>query len=126
MDGSDTEMLVISAAPTGNALTSTGFNAGSFTDGQFNKGTLPTLAEPTNVMTSVSASADAPKFTGGKIAATFTGTQAAISATFAGEEGDISVTGNYDKAGVQNSTFAGDEATITPTLTTGSKQITVK
>ena len=126
MDVSDTEMLVIGAAPTGTALTSTGFNAGSFTDGQFNAGALPSLAEPTNVMTGASATADAPAFTGGKIAATFTGTQAAINATFAGTEGDISVTGNYDKAGVQTATFTGSEATITPTLATGSKQITVQ
>lgn len=126
VDGTDTEMLVISAASTAEALTSTGFNAGSFTDGQLNPGTLPTLAEPTTVMTGATASASAPKFTGGKIAATFTGTQAAISATFTGTEGDISVTGNYDKAGVQTSTFSGTEATITPTLTTGNKEVTVQ
>lgn len=126
MDDSDTEMLVISAAPTGTALTSTGFNAGSFTDGKFNEGALPTLAEPTNVMTGASATASAPAFTGGKIAATFTGTQAAISATFAGTEGDVAVTGNYDKAGVQTSTFSGTEATITPTLKTGNKEVTVQ
>ena len=126
MDDSDTEMLVISAAPTGTALTSTGFNAGSFTDGKFNEGALPTLAEPTNVMTGASATASAPAFTGGKIAATFTGTQAAISATFAGTEGDVEVTGNYDKAGVQTSTFSGTEATITPTLKTGNKEVTVR
>lgn len=126
MDDSDTEMLVISAAPTGTALTSTGFNAGSFTDGKFNEGALPTLAEPTNVMTDASATASAPAFTGGKIAATFTGTQAAISATFAGTEGDVEVTGNYDKAGIQTSTFTGTETTITPTLKTGSKEVTVQ
>lgn len=126
VDGSDAEMLVISAAGTAEALTSTGFNAGSFTDGKFNAGALPTLAEPADVMTGASATASAPTFTGGKIAATFTGTQAAISATFAGTEGDISVTGNYDKAGVQTSTFSGTEATITPTLKTGNKEVTVQ
>lgn len=126
MDDSDTEMLVISAAPTGTALTSTGFNAGSFTDGKFNAGALPTLAEPADVMTGASATASAPAFTGGKIAATFTGTQAAISATFAGTEGDVEVTGNYDKAGIQTSAFSGTEATITPTLKTGNKEVTVQ
>lgn len=126
VDGTDTEMLVISAAGTAEALTSTGFNAGSFTDGQFSTGTLPTMAEPTAVMTGATASASAPTFTGGKIAATFTGTQAAISATFAGTEGDVSVSGNYDKAGVQTSTFSGTEATITPTLKTGNKEVTVQ
>lgn len=126
VDGTDTEMLVISAAGTAEALTSTGFNAGSFTDGQFSAGTLPTMAEPTAVMTGATASASAPTFTGGKIAATFTGTQAAISATFTGTEGDVSVSGNYDKAGVQTSTFSGTEATITPTLKTGNKEVTVQ
>lgn len=126
VDGTDTEMLVISAAGTAEALTSTGFNAGSFTDGQFSTGTLPTMAESTAVMTGATASASAPTFTGGKIAATFTGTQAAISATFAGTEGDVSVSGNYDKAGVQTSTFSGTEATITPTLKTGNKKVTVQ
>lgn len=126
VDGTDTEMLVISAAGTAEALTSTGFNAGSFTDGQFSAGTLPTMAEPTAVMTGATASASAPTFTGGKIAAKFTGTQAAISATFTGTEGDVSVSGNYDKAGVQTSTFSGTEATITPTLKTGNKEVTVQ
>lgn len=126
VDGTDTEMLVISAAGTAEALTSTGFNAGSFTDGKLNPGTLPSMAEPTAVMTGATASASAPKFTGGKIAATFTGTQAAISATFTGTEGDVSVSGNYDKAGVQTSTFSGTEATITPTLKTGNKEVTVQ
>ena len=126
VDGTDTEMLVISTAGTAEALTSTGFNAGSFTDGQFSAGTLPTMAEPTAVMTGATASASAPTFTGGKIAATFTGTQAAISATFTGTEGDVSVSGNYDKAGVQTSTFSGTEATITPTLKTGNKEVTVQ
>lgn len=126
VDGTDTEMLVISAAGTAQALTSTGFNAGSFTDGKLNPGTLPTLTEPTAVMTGATASASAPTFTGGKIAATFTGTQAAISATFTGTEGDVSVSGNYDKAGVQTSTFSGTEATITPTLKTGNKEVTVR
>ena len=126
IDGDDTEMLVLTAASTSNALTSTGFNAGSFIDGKLNPGTLPTMTEPTSVMTGATASASAPAFTGGKIAATFAGTQTAINATFTGSEGDVSVTGNYDKAGVQTSTFSGTEATITPTLKTGNKEVTVQ
>ena len=84
------------------------------------------MAEPTSVMTGATASASAPAFTGGKIAATFAGTQTAISATFTGSEGDVNVSGNYDKAGVQTSTFSGTEATITPTLKTGNKEVTVQ
>ena len=127
MDGSDAEMLVISAAPIGTALTSTGFNAGSFTDGKFNAGALPTLGAAQTVVTGIeSASASAPTFTGGKFSATFTGTQGSIAATFVGTEGSVKVSGNYDKAGVQSATFSGTEDTIEPTLTTGSKAITVQ
>lgn len=100
IDETDTEMLVLSAAGTSNALTGTGFNAG----------TLPTLEEEgTTVVTGITgATATAP---------TFTGTAA-----------EISVSGNYDKAGVDaaGTSFTGTLATITPTLTTGTKVITVE
>lgn len=127
MDGTDTEMLVISAAGTSNALTGTGFNAGSYTAASFDAGSLPTLGATQTVVTGIaSASATAPTFTGDKFGATFSGQEAAISATFAGTEGDVSVSGNYDKAGVKSAGFTGNEATITPTLTKGSKTITVQ
>lgn len=100
IDGTDTEMLVFSNASTAQALTSTGFDAGA----------LPTLEdEATTVVTGItSAVATAP--------------------TFTGTAGDISVTGSYDKAGLDatKTKFTGTEATITPTLTTGSKAITVE
>lgn len=100
VDATDTEMLVFNSASTSEALTETGFSAG----------TLPTLAEDgVTVMTGVAgASASAP---------TFTGTAA-----------EISVAGSYDKAGVDdlNTKFTGTLATITPTLETGSKVITIQ
>lgn len=100
IDVDDAEMLVFSAATTADAVTDTGFDAGS----------LPTLdAEATAVVTGIaSATATAP---------TFTGTAA-----------EISVAGNYDKAGVDtaNTKFTGTAATITPTLDTGSKVVTVQ
>ncbi len=127
MDGTDTEMLVISAAGKSNALTGTGFNAGSYTAASFNAGSLPTLGTAQTVVTGIaSASATAPTFTGDKFGATFSGQEAAISAIFAGTEGTVNVTGNYDKAGVKSAGFTGNEATITPTLTKGSKTITVQ
>lgn len=122
----DAEMLVISAAGTSNALTGTGFNAGSYTAAEFNAGALPTLGEAQTVVTGIaSASATAPTFTGDKFGATFSGQEAAISATFAGTEDTVNVTGNYDKAGVESAGFTGTETTITPTLVTGSKTVTV-
>lgn len=127
MDGTDTEMLVFTAASKANALTATGFNAGSYVAAEFNAGALPTLGAAQTVVTGIkSASATAPTFTGDKFGATFSGTEVDIAATFAGTEGTVSVSGNYDKAGVESAGFSGTEATITPTLEKGNKTITVQ
>ena len=127
MDTEDTEMLVFSAAGKAAALTGTGFNAGSYTAAEFNAGALPTLGAAQTVVTGIEkAEASAPTFTGDKFGATFAGSQVAIAADFAGTEGNISVTGNYDKAGVESAAFTGTEDTITPELVTGNKTITVQ
>lgn len=127
MDTTDTEMLVFSAAGKADALTGTGFNAGSYTAAEFNAGALPTLGAAQTVVTGIEkAEASAPTFTGDKFGATFAGSQVAITADFAGTEGNVSVSGNYDKAGVESATFSGNEATITPELVTGNKTITVQ
>ena len=127
MDTTDTEMLVFSAAGKADALTATGFNAGSYTAAEFNAGTLPTLGAAQTVVTGIaSATATAPVFTGDKFGATFAGSNVAISADFAGTEGNISVSGNYDKAGVESTGFTGTKDTITPELVVGNKTITVQ
>ncbi len=127
MDSEDTEMLVFSAAGKADALTATGFNAGSYTAAEFNAGALPTLGAAQTVVTGIEkAEASAPTFSGDKFGATFAGSQVAISADFAGTEGNVSVSGNYDKAGVESAAFTGTEATITPELVTGNKTITVQ
>lgn len=127
MDSEDTEMLVFSAAGKADALTATGFNAGSYTAAEFNAGALPTLGAAQTVVTGIEkAEASAPTFTGDKFGATFAGSQVAIAADFAGTEGNISVSGNYDKAGVESAAFSGTEATITPELVVGNKTITVQ
>lgn len=121
MDETDTEMLVLTAATLGGALTGTGFNAGE----------LPSLAnEATTVVTGISS-------------ASFSGTEAAnmkvtgvtydkatlSSATFSGTTAENAlITGvTYDKATVNASqtTFAGSSTTITPTLTSTNKDISV-
>ena len=123
----DAEMLVISAAGKSDALTGTGFNAGSYTAAQFNAGSLPTLGEAQTVVTGITkAEASAPVFTGDKFGATFAGTEADIAATFVGTDGNITVSGNYDKAGVQSTGFTGTEATIAHTLLKGNKTVTVE
>lgn len=127
MDSEDTEMLVFSAAGKADALTATGFNAGSYTAAEFNAGALPTLGAAQTVVTGIEkAEASAPTFTGDKFGATFAGSQVAIAADFAGTEGNVSVSGNYDKAGVESAAFTGTEATITPELVVGNKTITVQ
>lgn len=127
LDNEDTEMLVFSAATTAAALTGTGFNAGSYTAAEFNAGALPTLGAAQTVVTGIEkAEASAPVFTGDKFGATFTGSEAAITAEFAGTEGNVNVSGNYDKATGATGSFSGTATTITPTLTTGAKTITVQ
>lgn len=127
MDGTDVEMLVISAAGKSDALTGTGFNAGSYTDASFDAGSLPTLGASQTVVTGITkAEASAPVFTGDKFGATFAGTEADIAATFVGTDGNVTVSGNYDKAGVQSTGFTGTEATISHTLVKGNKTVTVE
>ena len=127
MDKDDTEMLVFTAAGKANALTATGFNAGSYTAAEFNAGALPTLGAAQTVVTGIEkAEASAPTFTGDKFGATFAGSQVAISADFQGTQGNINVSGNYDKAGVESAVFSGTQATITPELVVGNKTITVQ
>lgn len=128
MDGSDTEMLVFSAAGTNTAIASAEFNGGSFTEGAFNQGAMPTF-ESTSVVTGIqSVEATAPAFTGDKIQAGFTGTSSEITANFEGDSVAVSVSGNYDKATIdaEKTNFTGAKTTITPTLTKTNKTITVQ
>lgn len=126
-EGEGAEILVFSAATTSDALTGTGFNAGSYTAAEFNAGALPTLGAAQTVVTGIaSAEATAPVFSGDKFGATFTGTEANITAEFTGTEGAVAVSGNYDKATAAAGTFTGTDATIAPTLTKGTKAITVQ
>lgn len=121
------EELILSAAGKADALTATGFNAGSYEAAQFNAGALPTLGVAQTVVTGITeAKASAPVFSGDKFGATFAGQEAAIAATFAGQEGAVAVSGNYDKVGLESATFAGTEATISHTVATGNKAVTVQ
>ena len=127
IDADDAELLVFSAAAKNDALTTTGFNAGSYTAAEFNAGALPTLGAAQTVVTGIaSAVASAPVFTGDKFGASFTGSEVAIAANFAGQEGTVNVAGNYDKAGVESAAFAGTKATIAHGVNTEAKTVTVK
>ena len=121
------EELVLTAAGKADALTGTGFNAGSYTAASFNAGALPTLGAAQTVVTGItSATASAPTFTGDKIGATFAGSETAISASFSGQAGTVNVSGSYDKIGLESASFSGTEATISHEVTTGTKTVTVQ
>lgn len=121
------EELILTAASKADALTGTGFNAGSYVAAEFNAGALPAFGAAQTVVTGItSAVATAPVFSGDKFGATFTGQEAAITASFAGQEGAVEVSGNYDKVGFESATFTGTEATISHTVTTGNKAVTVQ
>ena len=121
------EELVLTAAGKADALTATGFDAGSYVAAEFNAGALPTLGAAQTVVTGIaSATSSAPVFTGDKFGATFSGSEVAIAANFSGQEGTINVSGNYEKVGVESASFTGTEATINHEVTTGSKSVTVQ
>lgn len=130
IDSDDAEMLVFSAASTSQALTGTGFNAGSYTAATFNAGALPTYGAEMNVVTGIeSASASAPVFTGdeGDLSVKGNYNQASVqSASFTGTEGDLSVNGNYNQASVKSAGFTGTEATIHHDLNKSAKTVTVQ
>lgn len=126
-EGEEAETLIIGAAAKADALTATGFNAGSYTAAEFKAGKLPEFGAAQTVVTGIaSATSTAPVFTGDKFGATFAGQEVAITASFAGQEGAVSVSGNYDKAGVESAAFTGTEATISHAVTTGNKSVTVQ
>ena len=114
----DTETLTFTNAATAQAVTDRGtFNAGSYTAAKFSAGSLPILGAEQTVVTGItSASATAP---------TFSGTETTISATFAGNEAPVSVSGSYDKAAVESTSFTGTQATIEHTVTKENKTVTV-
>ena len=121
------EELVLTAAGKADALTATGFDAGSYVAAEFNAGALPTLGDVQTVVTGIaSATSSAPVFTGDKFGATFSGSEVAIAASFSGQEGTVNVSGNYEKVGVESASFTGTEATISHEVTTGSKSVTVQ
>ena len=74
----------------------------SYTEGAFDAGALPELAETaTEVVTGItSATATAPVFTGDKFAATFAGNEVDVNATFEGTKTQVVTGVSYDKAGV--------------------------
>lgn len=130
IDSTDSEMLVFSNAATDNVMDyDASYVAPSKAADTFNAGSAAEFNTQAVWVTGTTATAAAQVFTGGKIAATFTGNQSgdAIDADFSGTQvADFRVTGvTYDKVTVDNFAFDGTAATITPTLNKGNKTITV-
>ena len=128
----ENETLILSSATTTNAVTAVG--AITYTSPTLN-GALPTFGTQ-NVVTGITSATATATFTGegtiltGEASTTAVGatvTQPVFTAAFTGtERADAIVTAvNYDKATLSSATFAGTSATITPTLTTGDKVVTV-
>ena len=103
----------------------------SYTEGNFDAGTLPKLADTgTQVVTGItSATASAPVFTGDKFAASFTGASADITANFTGDKTSVVSGVNYDKATVDTEktkfTGAAVELAVDNVVVT-SKEVTVQ
>lgn len=130
MDTTDTEMLVFTAAATDNVMDyDATYVAPSKAADTFNAGSAAEFNTQAVWTGYTAATAAAQTFTGGKIAATFTGNQSgdAIDANFSGTTAaGLKVTNvAYDKTTVSNLAFSGTAATITPTLNKGDKTITV-
>lgn len=130
IDNTDAEMLVFTNAATDNVMDyDASYVAPSKAADTFNAGSAAEFNTQAVWVTGTTATAAAQVFTGGKIAATFTGNQSgdAIDADFSGTQvADFRVTGvTYDKVSVDNFAFDGTAATITPTLNKGNKTITV-
>lgn len=119
IDSTDDEMLVFTAATLAAALTGTGFSAGE----------LPSLSTAdTTFVTGISSAA----FTGSEVknfqVTGVTYDKATVSsASFSGTKAESAlVTGvTYDKATFSAATFTGSSTTITPTLTSTTKEVSV-
>lgn len=119
VDTTDTEMLVFTAAGTANAVNSITFDGGA----------APTFkSEATTFVTGISSAA----FQGSEVKSmnvtAVTYDKATLSsASFSGTKVESTfVTGvSYSKADVSSAAFSGTSATITPTLTSTTKTVTV-
>lgn len=103
----------------------------SYTEGVFNAGTLPALAEEgTSVVTGItSATSSVPKFTGDKFVATFAGEKNTVNATFNGTKVQVVSGVTYDKATVNaaETTFTADEVELAVgDIPVASQEVTVQ
>lgn len=103
----------------------------SYTEGAFDAGALPELAETaTEVVTGItSATATAPVFTGDKFAATFAGNEVDVNATFEGTKTQVVTGVSYDKASVDadKTKFTGGAVELdVDDVVVASKEVTVK
>jgi hypothetical protein len=126
----DDETLSFSFTANGDDSFSQG-TLPSHADDSFTANNLPTKEAVTVATGITSASVSQPTFTGGRIAATFTGSSSDISATFTGtEKADAIVTGvSYDKASVDADAtkFTGSSITLdVGDITVASKDVTVQ
>ena len=119
-------VLNILPAATSSAISTVSFNQGNYTAAAFDPGTLPTIDDKLSVVTGIaSATSSQPNFTGNKISATFTGVASNINATFSGTEEEIQVSGTYNQATIDSTTFQGNNHSFKPEHITENKNISV-
>ncbi len=130
---SNSETLFFDTATLAAAIASAQFTAGSFKEGEFTQGAMPTF-ENTSVVTGIeNAKASAPIFTGNKYDLTFTGKEGgdAITASFVGQEAPDMVVSDvkYDKASVNTEGTHFNPAAVTLNvgdITVPGQTVTVK
>lgn len=127
IDGTDTEMLVLSAAGTASALTATNFDAGSYQAPSLTGLEMPTTSAVTLATGITSASFTGSKVNDFKITGVSYDKATVSSAAFTGSSvANLKITGvSYDKVSLSSASFAGSSATITPTLTSTTKDVSV-
>lgn len=129
-EGEDEDFTLIVEAASTNQVMSYGatYTPGSKAADTFSAGKLPTKGAAQTVIGAINgATAAAQVFTGNKYDLAFQGTEMANGLSFAGTETDnVAISKvSYKKATVASQKFNGTEATITPTLEKGNKNVTV-
>lgn len=113
--GADAECLIFSAAATGTASVISAFNGGSWAQGTFNAGAMPTF-DDVSALSGVAATVSVPDFTGNKYDLSFSKSDIQLkNAAFQGTEAAnlIPTKAAYYKQEINAATFTGGAITVT-------------
>lgn len=120
-------LLEFSWASNQDAITKIDFNKGTYTQAEFDPGTLPTINDDLSVVSNIDGTTvSTPVFTGDKFKTVYQPQESEIVASFEGTTKNISVEGNIEIEAIDSTEFKGSTTTITPILTKEDKVITVQ